>query len=181
MTSLDLPPSDEVLRQFLLGQLPPEELEVVGRFLQANPNVAFTLNTLKDGDTLLDALRSAAATARPDSAEMVEVMARAEALFVANRVDEYLTISSPTNTDDPDFAATVDSAEAGNNAHLTAILAPAEQVGELGRLGEYRILRVLGRGGMGAVFEAEDAKLGRRVAIKVMLPALAANPNAKKR
>ncbi len=29
MTSLDLPPSDEVLRQFLLGQLAPEELEVV--------------------------------------------------------------------------------------------------------------------------------------------------------
>lgn len=35
--------------------------------------------------------------------------------------------------------------------------------------GEYRIIRELGRGGMAAVYLAEDLSLGRRVAIKVML------------
>src|SRR5262245_37954221 len=39
--------------------------------------------------------------------------------------------------------------------------------------GAYQILRVLGGGGMGEVFEAEHTPSGRRVALKVMSRALA--------
>jgi serine/threonine-protein kinase len=39
---------------------------------------------------------------------------------------------------------------------------------ELKQLGRYQLLRVLGRGAMGLVYEGVDPKLNRRVAIKVI-------------
>jgi len=61
------------------------------------------------------------------------------------------------------------------------LLAPPQEPGELGRLGAYRVSTLLGAGGMGIVFEAEDPRLKRKVALKAMKPALAASEAAKKR
>ncbi|WP_417392206.1 serine/threonine-protein kinase [Gimesia sp.] len=60
-------------------------------------------------------------------------------------------------------------------------LTPSEDPNLLGSLGEYQIYDMIGQGGMGIVFRALDPKLNRIVAIKVMSPLLAVNPNAKKR
>lgn len=49
-------------------------------------------------------------------------------------------------------------------------LLPPVQDDEIGRLGKYRVLRLLGAGGMGMVFKAENIALRRAVALKVMKP-----------
>jgi formylglycine-generating enzyme required for sulfatase activity len=71
--------------------------------------------------------------------------------------------------------------DSDHDASLTAFLAPPEAAGELGRLGGFRILKILGHGGMGVVFEGEDPRLGRRVAIKAMLPHLAGSKSSQER
>ncbi len=42
--------------------------------------------------------------------------------------------------------------------------------------GKYLVTGLLGRGGMGAVYEAEHIELGRKVAIKILLPESSGNP-----
>jgi eukaryotic-like serine/threonine-protein kinase len=48
-------------------------------------------------------------------------------------------------------------------------------------LGKYQVVRLVAEGGMGAVYEGIHLEIGKKVAIKTMSPALAANPDARAR
>src|SRR4051812_26488115 len=49
------------------------------------------------------------------------------------------------------------------------------------KLGPYEIVAPIGAGGMGEVYRAKDTRLGRDVAIKVLLQHLSSNPDLKQR
>jgi len=65
----------------------------------------------------------------------------------------------------------------------TAGLRPDGSTLEVGAMvaGRFAIVRFIARGGMGAVYEAEDTTLRTRVALKTILPEFAADPNAMER
>ena len=62
-----------------------------------------------------------------------------------------------------------------------SFLQPATDSAYLGRLAQFDVMRVLGRGGMGIVLEAFDTRLQRNVALKLLDPDLAADEIARQR
>ncbi|MFN8542568.1 MAG: serine/threonine-protein kinase, partial [Thermomicrobiales bacterium] len=87
------------------------------------------------------------------------------------------------------LAAVVDRALAGERSAryqgaqaMCDALREAMEQPEVGTtFGAYRLIREVGRGGMGVVYEAEQVTLRRRVAIKRMLARYAADPEMRER
>ena len=70
---------------------------------------------------------------------------------------------------------------AKSSRDVLSALQPTTRPGFIGRLGDIDVRRVIGRGGMGIVFEGVDRILNRTVAIKVLSPHLVSDADAKNR
>jgi len=78
------------------------------------------------------------------------------------------TLTGPAATRDAGSAMTADDRSAGSESNRAAI----------GRLGGYRLIKELGRGGMGSVYLATQLSLDRQVAIKTMQGRWTSSPRA---
>lgn len=168
-------PDNETLRSLLLGKLIGSQLAELEAHLLRCESCALTAEMLDGGDPLIEAI---ALSETPSGDEdvlgpAIEQAKRLGSLLDTVRMDEI----------DADYysASAVASAESQKSRCSLDFLAPAQQPDELGRLGDYRVLTVLGVGGMGLVFKGEDLRLGRPVALKMMRPKVAAKRDSKAR
>jgi serine/threonine protein kinase len=166
MAAVSLCPGEEVLRRFVLGQLPEPEITVMQQHLAECGSCLATVDNLSPEDAFVKALGPWAA-GDTDGDKVRELIERLRA-----------AVPALTETASPEDRPDTPGGEAGQGNDYP-FLGSAQGPDEIGRLGAYRILRELGSGGMGTVYEAEDVQLQRRVALKVINPRRAASPAAR--
>ncbi len=119
-----------------------------------------------------------------------EAWRRIEELFHAARArpqedrSSFLATACPDDSMRRDVQSLLDESDSDDDflvrpeltpAFASADVVPAAMTG--GSLGGYQVLSLLGAGGMGEVYRARDAALGRDVAIKVLPRAFTSNPD----
>ena len=165
-------PTEQQLQMFDLGGLNQKDHQQVEEHLSSclQCQSVFVGNEAR-ADDVIQLLRTEVcqATLSPDP-ELEEMISRA-----ASMKD---TIASTSDTGIADHR---EEANGIIEEELRAIFASSKGDDEIRHLGEYRVQRVLGYGGMGIVLEAEDKHLRRRVAIKVLRPEVARQPSARER
>jgi serine/threonine protein kinase len=167
-------PEREELERLLLGMVPlsEDEARCWERHLSTCPRCDQLAQELAADDHILDAMRAQPTEPQPGPGAVQELI---------GRLKELPSSHTGAARDTPVGDGEDPSPGACHPAESFDYLAPPERPDELGRLGPYRVLRQLGAGGMGVVFEAEDPQLQRSVALKVIRPALMADAAIRER
>src|SRR5262249_6891217 len=142
-----------------------------------------TLKTLSAVDTLVEAVRARETLpGGPEQDVVRRLVGQGPSMLPAagGRLRRAVDAGTPPRSS-PDSVTTAAEAPGEGDPGEEDGFAPPQEPDEIGRLGGYRILKILGVGGMGKVFLAEDAQLRRRVALKVMKAGIASNASARQR
>ena len=113
--------------------------------------------------------------------ELLETVSRLIAQRLADQPGSTTESGSGCPTDPPTPSEVGETTSLSGAEQWNDGLRPPLAAGEIGRLGPFRVVKFLGAGGMGAVYEAVDSKLGRSVALKVIRPRLADSATAQAR
>ena len=162
-------PERSVWERFSLGQLEDADSQPLITHLATCSLCCETADYLRTDDPLIAALRFGChRIPREDEPGSQKLMERLQLLSTLLIVEEEDAIA-PT----PGIAIIQE---------YQSLLSPPQSPDELGRLGErYRLLKVLGQGGMSVVFLADDLQLPRRVSLKIVKPSLANSLKANER
>jgi eukaryotic-like serine/threonine-protein kinase len=110
--------------------------------------------------------------------EFAERFRRGERPSLNEYIDRYPRLAEQIR----DFFPAMVQMEQVKDDHKDFECAPsAAAVPALRQLGDFRVLREIGHGGMGVVYEAEQVSLGRHVALKVLPQTLLPDDKAKRR
>jgi hypothetical protein len=151
-------PPEARLRRLLADALTATDLREIEQHLDGCPACRRRLDELAGVTTIGSTLGEAAERARIASPELDQVIERLQLEVTAREV------GAP------------DDMPVG-----TPALPPSARPEFIGRLGSIEIRRMIGRGGMGVVYEGFDPALDRMVAVKVLSPHLVGDATAKER
>jgi serine/threonine protein kinase/Leucine-rich repeat (LRR) protein len=156
-------PDRDDLQRMILNQLPDETARHIQVHLESCAKCRHALEQCVTSDELLDTVRAR----RGISADPTKTI-YLPADWLRGAVLTWIRAHDSTQSEKNALPLSTDD--------IKRLLGPPGAPGELGRVADFSVLRVLGVGGMAIVFEAFDRQLKRSVALKLMLPAVASKP-----